>query len=173
MVGTAVAIATRMAERQISLESIVQRSRPAKPGEVSDNGVVPVILMTYATSETTIREVLEAVEAQGWKPAGPLHSYHLRTSSTEFDFEVGVAVAKPITPTGRVRMSGLPAARVARTIYRGPYEGLFGAWSEFGEWMKSEGRKGTGQVWERYMVAPDTEPDPSHWQTELNIPLAE
>ena len=55
-----------MAERQISLESIVQRSRPAKPGEVSSIGVVPVILMTYATSETTIREVLEAVVKDGY-----------------------------------------------------------------------------------------------------------
>ena len=64
--GAAAAIATRMAERQISLESIVQRSRPAKPGEVSENGVVPVILMTYATSETTIREVLEAVVKDGY-----------------------------------------------------------------------------------------------------------
>ncbi len=64
--GAAAAIATRMAERQISLESIVQRSRPAKPGEVSANGVVPVILMTYATSETTIREVLEAVVKDGY-----------------------------------------------------------------------------------------------------------
>ena len=64
--GAAAAIATRMAERQISLESIVQRSRPAKPGEVSPNGVVPVILMTYATSETTIREVLEAVVKDGY-----------------------------------------------------------------------------------------------------------
>ena len=64
--GAAAAIATRMAERQISLESIVQRSRPTKPGEVSANGVVPVILMTYATSETTIREVLEAVYNDGY-----------------------------------------------------------------------------------------------------------
>ena len=64
--GAAAAIATRMAERQISLESIVQRSRPAKPGEVSSVGVVPVILMTYATSETTIREVLEAVVKDGY-----------------------------------------------------------------------------------------------------------
>ena len=64
--GAAAAIATRMAERQISLESIVQRSRPAKPGEVSSIGVVPVILMTYATSETTIREVLEAVVKDGY-----------------------------------------------------------------------------------------------------------
>ena len=64
--GAAAAIATRMAERQISLESIVQRSRPVKPGEVSAIGVVPVILMTYATSETTIREVLEAVVKDGY-----------------------------------------------------------------------------------------------------------
>ena len=64
--GAAAAIATRMAERQISLESIMQRSRPAQRGEVSASGVVPVVLITYATSETTIREALEAVVKDGY-----------------------------------------------------------------------------------------------------------
>jgi len=123
--------------------------------------------------DPAIHEVLAAVAAQGQKPTGPLYSYHLKTSSTDFDFEVGVPVSTPITPTGRVKMSTLPAARVARTIYRGPYDGLFGAWSEFGEWMKREGHKGTGRLWERYVLAPDMQPDPAKWETELNIPLAE
>ena len=60
--GAAAAIATRMAERQISLESIVQR-RDAKQGAT---GSVPVLLITYATSEALVREALEAVVADGF-----------------------------------------------------------------------------------------------------------
>ena len=64
--GAAAAIATRMAERQISLESIMQRQRPARAGENHEKGIVPVLLITYATSETAIREALEAVVKDGY-----------------------------------------------------------------------------------------------------------
>ena len=66
--GAAAAIATRMAEADISLESIVQRRSPEAatraPGGRS-GAPVPVVLITYATSETTIRAALEKVTADG------------------------------------------------------------------------------------------------------------
>ena len=58
--GAVAAIASRMAERGIWFESIMQR-RSAEP----DRGYVPVVLITHATTETTIREALDAVEAGG------------------------------------------------------------------------------------------------------------
>ena len=64
--GAAAAIATRMAERQISLESIMQRGRGGKRAAASAGAPVPVILITYATTETTIREALEAVVKDGY-----------------------------------------------------------------------------------------------------------
>ena len=64
--GAAAAIATRMAERHISLESIMQRNPPAKRGAAGSDKPVPVVLITYATSEATIREALEAVLADGY-----------------------------------------------------------------------------------------------------------
>ncbi len=60
-IGAAAAIATRMAERGISLESIVQRRTAGEP----DADVVPVVLMTYATTEATVREALAAIVADG------------------------------------------------------------------------------------------------------------
>ncbi|WP_026605875.1 homoserine dehydrogenase [Methylocapsa acidiphila] len=74
--GAAAAIATRMAERQISLESIVQRRRPgahgaAAGGNIEPSGAVPVILITYATHEKTIRQALEAVVADGFLAEKP------------------------------------------------------------------------------------------------------
>ncbi len=62
--GAAAAIATRMAERAISLESIVQRRRKGAGAEAS--GAVPVVLITYATHEETIRQALDAVVADGY-----------------------------------------------------------------------------------------------------------
>ncbi|MGD0024501.1 MAG: homoserine dehydrogenase [Xanthobacteraceae bacterium] len=64
--GTAATIARRLAQQNISLESIVQRhgvvapgasgSRPGRSGEP-----VPVILITYATSEDAVHRALAAV----------------------------------------------------------------------------------------------------------------
>jgi len=66
--GAAAAIATRMAEADISLESIVQRrseiAAQQDPGGRS-GAPVPVVLITYATSEHAIRDALEKVSADG------------------------------------------------------------------------------------------------------------
>jgi homoserine dehydrogenase len=63
--GSAAAIATRLADEEISLESIVQRhdarSQPAAPPGRSGEPV-PVILITYATSEDAVRKALAAVK---------------------------------------------------------------------------------------------------------------
>ncbi len=59
--GTAATIATRLAEQDISLESIVQRHAKGNPNPQTKNGSVPVILITYATSEDAVRKALAAV----------------------------------------------------------------------------------------------------------------
>jgi homoserine dehydrogenase len=66
--GSVAAIAARLAQRAISLESIVQRGRAAKRDTAGAGGLVdavPVVLTTYATTEAAIRFVLDAVLADG------------------------------------------------------------------------------------------------------------
>jgi homoserine dehydrogenase len=66
--GTAATIATRLAEQQISLESIVQRhpgGRPHGGDDPADALPVPVILVTYATTEDAVRRALDAVVGDG------------------------------------------------------------------------------------------------------------
>jgi homoserine dehydrogenase len=60
--GAAAIIATQMAERGISLESILQKGRGRRP---ADNGSVPVILITYATTERRIRDAVAAINEHG------------------------------------------------------------------------------------------------------------
>jgi homoserine dehydrogenase len=64
--GTAATIAMRLAEQNISLESIVQRHRggeAAKSDRGNSGAPVPVILITYATTEDAVRRALAAVKA--------------------------------------------------------------------------------------------------------------
>jgi len=58
--GTAATIAKRLAEQEISLESIVQRHHGRAESD-SKAGSVPVILITYATTEDAVRKALAAV----------------------------------------------------------------------------------------------------------------
>jgi effector-binding domain-containing protein len=119
-----------------------------------------------------IGEVMSAVAAQKIAMAGSVFSYHLRMDSKVFDFEVGVPVEKPVAAAGRVKPGTLPAKRVARTVYKGPYEGLGAAWGELEAWMKAEGHKPADDLWEFYVAGPESSPDPAGWRTELNRPLA-
>jgi homoserine dehydrogenase len=62
--GSAATIARRLAQQKISLESIMQRhpGPPTDAGQAGRSGEpVPVILITYATSEDAVRKALAAV----------------------------------------------------------------------------------------------------------------
>jgi homoserine dehydrogenase len=62
--GAFARIATRMAERSISLESIMQRGGLRGSGRASADPV-GVILITHATSEHLVREALDVIYADG------------------------------------------------------------------------------------------------------------
>jgi effector-binding domain-containing protein len=119
------------------------------------------------------QELFATLKAQGISPTGPWFSRHFRMDPAVFDFEVGVPVNAPVTPSGRVASSRLPAARVARTTYHGGYEGLGAAWGEFDAWIEREGMNSRGDLWEIYAAGPESGSNPAAWRTELNRPLAD
>jgi len=118
-----------------------------------------------------LREVSEAIAAQGIATTGPWFTYHFKRPDSEFDFEICVPVAEPIAPAGRVMPGVMPRIRVARTIYRGDYSGLPAAWGEFTAWISEQGLHEAKDLWERYLVNPDSTRNPEEWRTELNRPL--
>ena len=114
-----------------------------------------------------IQEALAVAQQQGAGIAGPVFSHHFRMDREVFDFEVGVVVGGPVKP------GELPAAKVIRTVYRGGYEGLAGAWTEFQAWIDGSEFQTTEAFWECYVAGPESGPDPANWRTELNRPLAD
>jgi effector-binding domain-containing protein len=118
-----------------------------------------------------VGELMAALAAQGVEPVGAVFAHHLKMSPDTFDFELGVKVSAPVRATGRVKPGQLPAAKVARTVYSGPYEGLPSAWGEFVKCMRASGHEQAENLWEVYSVGPQSSPDPANWRTELNRPL--
>jgi effector-binding domain-containing protein len=116
-------------------------------------------------------ELLAAVKAQGIGAAGPWFIQQLRMPTDTYDFEISVPVRKGVVAVGRVKPSRLPATRVARTVHHGGYEGLFAAWAEFDAWVQAQGLQPAPNMWDVYVVGPETSPDPSTWRTQLNRPV--
>ena len=118
-----------------------------------------------------LQELTAAVAAQGVAVTGPWFTHHLKMDPAVFDFEIGVPVAAPVSPAGRVKPGTWPAARMARTVHRGGYEKLGEAWGTFDAWIKAEGLTPASDLWERYVKGPESGPDGAAYRTELNRPL--
>ena len=118
-----------------------------------------------------INEVIAAVKAQGIGPIGPWFTHHLKITATEFDFEICVVVSAPVIAVGRVKPGEWPAMRVIRTIYHGPYEGLGAAWGEFDARIAADGYEVGKDLWERYLLGPESGSDSASYRTELNRQL--
>jgi effector-binding domain-containing protein len=83
--------------------------------------------------------------------------------------EVGVQVAGPFEPTGRVVPSVLPAGEVASAVHRGPYDALEEAHVALKAWCASHRHVLTGVRWEIYG---DWAEDPAELETEVCYLLA-
>jgi effector-binding domain-containing protein len=132
--------------------------------------VVPRSQMQQQMGEI-LEELKAAIQAQGIAVTGPWFTHHLQPPGENFNFEVCFPVAPVVKASGRVQPGEWPAMTVVRTIYHGGYEGLARAWGEFMEWIEKNGHNVTKEIWERYLVGPESGGDPTAWQTELNRPL--
>lgn len=124
-----------------------------------------------------VQELLAVLGEQGVSPSGPLFDRHFEMPGATFDFELGFPIDQPVTPAGRVESGELPAAKVIRTVYQGPYEGLANAWAQFDERSKplleeAALRREKG-LWQVYRVGPGQSSDSSSWRTELNVPVGD
>ncbi len=147
--------------------------------QVTQTTAQPYAFVHLTVPQEQIREVMgpgldevrSVLEAQGIAPAGPWFTHHLRLDPEVFDFEICVPVSSPVSPTGRVKAGQLPVAKVARTVYQGGYEGLGDAWGQFIDWIEEQGLKPAPDLWECYVIGPESSPNPSDWRTELTRPL--
>jgi effector-binding domain-containing protein len=119
-----------------------------------------------------LTEIMTAVQQQGIGPAGPWFTHHLKMNPATFDFEICVPVSAPVAPVGRVVGREIPAARVVRAVYQGPYEQLAEGWKEFDQWMTTHGHVPAADLYETYTVGPESSPDAASWRTELRRPIA-
>ena len=120
-----------------------------------------------------ISEVMAAVHHQGIGPVGPWFAHHLKMMPESFILDICVPVSAAVTPVGRVTAWERPALKVARTVYQGPYEGLGDAWREFTAWLEANRFKTDDDLYEAYLVGPESSANPADWRTEFSKPITE
>ena len=118
-----------------------------------------------------LAELRAAVTAQGLAPTGPWLTHHFRMDPAIFDFEIALPVSTPVAAAGRMRTGHLPATTVARAVLHGDYAGLPAAWGELDAWIAAHGYTPGAELWERYVVGPESHSNPADWRTELNRPV--
>lgn len=119
-----------------------------------------------------IQEAMAAAQAQGVGPTGPWFAHHHEITAERFDFDICVPVSASVEAIGRVRPWTRPGLDVVRTVYQGPYEGLSEAWQAFDDWIAANGVRAASDLYERYLVGPESTPDVTQYRTELSRPLA-
>lgn len=145
----------------------------------SEEQAIAFIRVTVPRSEIRnvmgpgLAELMSTIAAQGVAPTGPWFSHHLKMDPEIFDVEISVPVSTPVASSGRVQAGVLPAAKVARTVYRGSYEHLGEAWGEFMSWIENNGLIPGDDLWECYKIGPADTLNPNSWHTELNRPLVD
>jgi len=128
-------------------------------------------------------EVLAWLNRQGVAPAGaPFIRYHIIDMAGHLDVELGVPVAGRLAGTDGIQASVLPAGRYATLRYTNIARGIEAnaallAWGTaqglvWDTWAAPHG-DGFGARLESFLTDPAAEPDPTRWETEVAIRLAD
>jgi hypothetical protein len=112
----------------------------------------------------------------------PFMRYNVINMADQMDVEIGVPVASPIVGDNKVKPGVLPAGRYASLVYRDVTRGEDGN-GVLIDWAKTQGLKwdhwqvpegdAFGSRYEIFLSGPQDDPDPTMWDTEVAIKLAE
>lgn len=109
---------------------------------------------------------------QGSHPAGPPVALYSGAVTDTVDVIAGYPVSEPVTPAAGLVAATLPGGPIVETIHTGSYDALGATYGELSTWFAEHGVTPADQMWEEYLVGPDSEADPSRWQTRIVFPVS-
>ncbi len=102
--------------------------------------------------------------------AGPPFALYHSWSDEATVMDVGFPVPPGTPGEGRIEAILLPGGRVVTGTHIGPYEKIVETYTAMMDWMKAQGLRPAGHMWETYLTDPQAEPDPAKWVTRLFWP---
>jgi effector-binding domain-containing protein len=113
----------------------------------------------------------EALAARGVTPAGPPVAFYQGMAEEKFDVTAGFPVPAGAAPSGDVVVTTLPGGATVEAIHQGAYDDLSTTYDELTTWFTGSGLTLPTVMWEEYLVGPESEADPSRWQTRIVYPV--
>lgn len=118
----------------------------------------------------------EATEAHltrvGASPAGPPMALYRGPVADTVDVVIGYAVDAGVPAGPDLEEVALPRGEAVATVHTGPFDAMESTYGAVERYVADAGLTASGEVWEEYLVGPDTEADPSRWRTRIVQPLA-
>ncbi len=142
--------------------------------------VVPLTDLTDFFSRAFQTSAMELAR-QGLIPAGPpVALYHGDVSESDDGVDtVDVTAGFPIehqtvstAPAPGTVVEELPGGEAAETVHSGSYDSLSATYSELTGWLARQQLTPGDEMWEEYLIGPESNPDPHTWQTRVVFPLA-
>lgn len=113
--------------------------------------------------------VMQAMQAQGSQMSGPPFAHYLDYDETTgvSNYYAGVPVVSAGKRSGEVLPMTFPEVRVLQAVHTGPYEEFESSYNRLMAYAAENGIRLTGSSYEFYLNDPESEPDPSRWQTRI------
>ncbi|OUL08717.1 AraC family transcriptional regulator [Sedimentibacter sp. SX930] len=95
----------------------------------------------------------------GEQPVGPAFVGYFNMDMERLELEIGFPVSKSLPGKGEIQPSSIPAGKQVSCMYKGPYMEMPPAYEEIEKWIKDNGYKLLGPVYEHYYNSPEEVPE--------------
>lgn len=90
----------------------------------------------------------------GEQPAGAPYAAYFTFSMENMDIEIGFPVGGSLPGKGEIQAGEIPAGKIARCLYTGPYKKIEPAYNALTAYVEEQGHKTTGVAYEFYLNDP-------------------
>lgn len=104
-------------------------------------------------------DIVTHIMELGEQPVGPAFVGYFNMDMERLELEIGFPVSKPLPGKGEIMAGHIPAGRQVTCMYKGPYMEMPPAYEAINQWIKDNGYKPTGTVYEHYYNSPDEVPE--------------
>jgi effector-binding domain-containing protein len=104
-------------------------------------------------------DIVTHIMELGEQPVGPAFVGYFNMDMERLELEIGFPVSKVLPGKGDILAGSIPAGKQVSCMYKGPYMEMPPAYEEIQKWIKDNGYKPLGPVYEHYYNSPEEVPE--------------
>jgi effector-binding domain-containing protein len=104
-------------------------------------------------------DIVTHIMELGEQPVGPAFVGYFNMDMERLELEIGFPVSKELPGKGEILSGHIPAGKQVTCMYKGPYMEMPPAYEEIQKWIKNQGYKPLGPVYEHYYNSPEEVPE--------------